>query len=75
MLLRNPARTLRDLIGSPPLQVGEVASITDNLAVVAMPGGASVQARGAATVGDQVFVRGSTIEGKAPDLTLVTADV
>ena len=58
-----------------PLLVGEVISATGGVVVVELPGGARIQARGAGTVGSQVFVRGDVIEGVAPSLTVVFIDI
>jgi hypothetical protein len=75
MLLRNPTRRLLDLVGSPPLEVGDVASITDGIAAIDLQGGGTVHARGAATVGQRVYVRGGTIEGPAPSLPVDLVEV
>lgn len=42
---------------------------------VQLPGGGVLQVRGAAAVGDQVFVRDGLIEGLAPALTPVAIDI
>jgi len=42
---------------------------------VQLPGGGVLQARGAAVVGDHVFVRDGLIEGLAPSLPIVSIDV
>lgn len=68
MSFRNAFRTLVELIGNPPLQVGDVSAVSDGLATVDLPGGGQVLARGAATVGDRVFVQGHVIQGEAPVL-------
>lgn len=47
----------------------------DQLAYVLLPGGAIVQARGTAAVGQRVFVRAGAIEGPAPDLTYASAEI
>lgn len=69
-MFRNPYRRLQDLVSGPPLQVGVVLSISAGLATVELPDGGRVQARGDATVGATVFVRGEVIEGPAPSLPL-----
>lgn len=71
----NPYKALRALLPDPPLQVGTVTAVDDGTATIALPGGGSVQGRGAATVGQHVFVRDGVIEGEAPALTTVLIDV
>lgn len=77
----NPYVLLRALLPAAPLQVGTVLSVTTadpatgQLALVALPGGGTLQARGAAVVGRRVFVRDGVIEGGAPDLTPVPIEI
>lgn len=66
----NPYRALLGLLPGRPLQVGEVLSVSAGIARIELPGGAVIQARGAATVGANVFVRDGAIEGEAPSLPL-----
>lgn len=76
MLLRSPARRLQDLVASPPLQVGDVASISDSLATVTLlGGGGELTARGTATVGARVYIRAGVIEGPAPTLPFEAIEV
>lgn len=75
MLLRSPVRRLQDLVASPPLEVGDVSSVTDGIATIALIGGGTVHARGAATAGQRVYVRGSVIEGVAPAMPVEFAEV
>jgi hypothetical protein len=75
MLLRSPIRRLQDLVAAPPLDVGTVASVSGGIATVDLVGGGSVNARGAATVGQQVYVRGGVIEGVAPSLSVDLIEV
>jgi hypothetical protein len=63
------------MFGEAPLLVGDVVSVDGDVAVVEMPGGGRITARGAVTVGTRVFVRGGAIEGTAPSLTLVLIEV
>lgn len=65
----------RKLIPSYPLQVGTVQSISGGVATLEMPGGGLLQARGAATVGQLVFVQDGVIQGVAPSLTVELIDV
>lgn len=66
---------LRRLLPDPPLQVGAVISLADGIVTIELPGGARVQARGAGTVGAKVFFRNGVIEGDAPNLDIVTAEI
>jgi hypothetical protein len=75
MLLRNPTRRLLDLVGNPPLEVGEVTAVSGGIATVTLQGGGTVNARGAASVSQRVYVRGGVIEGTAPSLPLDLVEV
>lgn len=72
---RNPYKLLRELIPEPALVVGDVIEYADGTATIELPGGGTIQARGIAAVTDRVFVRGDTIEGPAPTLTIELIDV
>lgn len=71
----NPFRQFLEILPSRPMQVGTVVSVLGQVAVVELPGGGSIQARGQATVGMRVWVRDGVIEGEAPALTYVSATV
>lgn len=71
----NPYKALLNLLPGRPLQVGVVSSVTGGVATIALPGGATVQARGDASVGERVFVRDGAIEGQAPNLPVETIEV
>lgn len=71
----NPFKRLLNLLPQRPLQVGTVASISNGVATITLPGGGQVQARGNASTGARVFVRDGVIEGAAPSLTYVEIDV
>lgn len=61
-------------IAQPEL-VGDVtATHGDGTVTVELPGGGLLRARGAAEVGDRVFVKGSVLQGPAPELPLVTVE-
>lgn len=75
MLANNPFAALRLLLPGQPLLVGVVVSGAGGTYVIELPGGARIQARGTAVVGTQVFVAGGAIQGEAPALTVVTAEV
>lgn len=71
----NPYKALLGLLPSRPLLVGEVTAVEDGVATIEMPGGGVMQARGAATVGQQVYFRDGAIEGVAPTMTTVEIEV
>lgn len=71
----NPLRRLVWLLPTEPLQVGDVVAASSGVCTVELPGGATVQARGSASVGARVFVRGGAIQGAAPALPIVQIDV
>jgi hypothetical protein len=72
---RNPYRVFKEIFPDAPLQVGQVTAVGGGAATVTLPGGGVLQARGAATVGQRVFVRDGVIEGAAPDLPIVLIEV
>ena len=63
------------LLPKESLEVGAVIAATATGATVQLMGGGIVQARGEATLGQRVFVRAGVIEGPAPTLTYVTAEI
>lgn len=71
----NPYKALLGLLPESPLQVGDVLSTSNGVAMIEVPGGGQVTARGEATVGQRVFFRDGVIEGQAPDLTYVEVEV
>lgn len=73
--MSNLYRQFLDLLPPRPLQVGTVTAVAGDLATITLPGGGVLQARGSATVGQQVFVRDGVIEGAAPALTVVTIEI
>ena len=73
--MTNPYRLLKDILPDPRLEVGEVIAISDGIATIELPGGGTVQGRGSATVGQQVFVRDGVIEGEAPSLPVDLVEV
>lgn len=74
-MLRNPIRALLDLIPQPALQIGTVTSVGDGSVKVTLPGGGTMIARGTATVGDHVYIKGDVVDGVAPALPIITIDV
>lgn len=73
--MSNIYRTFLALLPPRPLQVGTVLAIADGVATTELPGGGRLQARGAATVGQRVFIRDGVIEGNAPNLPMEVIDV
>lgn len=71
----NPLSDFRALFPPPPLLVGDVVSVDGHVVRVELPDGATITSRGAATVGQRVFVRDGLIEGPAPTLTVVIIEV
>jgi hypothetical protein len=66
----NLLQQFRSLLPNPPLLVGEV-TVAGDLSQITLPDGSVITARGAAVVGQMVFVRDGAIEGEAPDLAVV----
>lgn len=73
--MRNPYRQLLEVLPQRPLQVGDVLQIANGVAIVELPGGGRLTARGAATVGQRVFVRDGVIEAAAPSLPIEIIEV
>lgn len=73
--MTNLYRDFKDIFPDAPLQAGQVATVASGVARVTLPGGGVVAARGAASVGQRVFVRDGLVEGEAPNLTFVTIDI
>lgn len=73
--MSNAFSKLLALLPKSPQQVGDVVAYADGVATVQLPGGGVINAVGAATVGQRVFVRGGAIEGEAPALPVVAAEV
>lgn len=71
----NPYKALLGLLPGRPLLVGEVLAVENGVATIEMPGGGTMQARGAATVGQQVYFRDGAIEGVAPSLSVIEIEV
>lgn len=63
------------LLPQRPLLVGTVMAVGGGTALVELPGGIHIHARGVATVGQRVFVRDGAIEGVAPDLQYAFSEV
>lgn len=55
--------------------VGEVIDIENGVATIELPGGGRLRARGTATVGDHVFVRGGSIESVTQAFSVVPVEI
>jgi hypothetical protein len=66
--MSNIYKRLLGLLPSEPRDKGEVVAVNPDGATVELVTGARVRVRGTAQLGDHVFIRGSQIEGPAPDL-------
>lgn len=67
-----------DLIAVLPKErrhVGEVIAIENGVATIELPGGGILRARGAATVGNFVFVRGGAIEAVTQAYAVVAIEI
>lgn len=73
--MSNLFKAFTDLLPARPLQVGIVLSVSGGFATVELPGGGILQARGAATAGQRVFVRDGLIEVAAPNLPIEVIEV
>lgn len=70
--MTNLYREFSRLFAPDPLLAGEVTAVSAVDVTVELPDGALIKARGEATLGDKVFVRGGAIEGPAPNVASVT---
>ena len=57
------------------LKAGKVTAYDQGTATITLPGGGIIRARGAANVGDSVWVQDGVIQGPAPDLPLDSAAI
>lgn len=73
--MHNLYQQFRQLLPDAPLQAGTVLEVGSGIALVVLPGGGLIRARGSAVVGQQVFVRDDAIEGIAPSLTLEVIEI
>ena len=73
--MHNVYEQFRQLLPNPPLQAGTVTEVATSVVTVQLPGGGVVKARGAAGLGQKVFVRDGTVEAVAPSLTLELIEI
>lgn len=71
----NLAILFRQLNPRPALLVGAVTAASDGLVTVELPDGGVIVARGAGTVGQNVFVRDGAVEGDAPSLPIELIEI
>lgn len=73
--MANPYKKLIQMLPQQTIERGEVMVVLDDGVLIDLPTGERIKARGAATVGDFVYVRAGAIDGIAPALTGTTIDV
>lgn len=73
--MANPYAEFKKLLPISPLLVGVVSAIDGTEALITLPDGSTLRARGQATQGQSVFVRGGLIEGEAPALSLIEIEI
>lgn len=71
----NPYARFLALLPPKPWMVATVSAVDGDVARLTLDGGGQLQARGQVAVGDRVFVRDGVIEGEAPNLTYISAEV
>jgi hypothetical protein len=73
--MSNPYRRLVGLLPDQTIDTGAVIAVHDDGVTVELHTGALVHARGTATVGEFVYLKGGAVEGPAPDLVGVDIEV
>ena len=73
--MHNVYEQFRQLLPDAPLQAGTVTEVGAGVVIVQLPGGGVVKARGAAALGQKVFVRDGTVEAVAPSLPLELIEI
>lgn len=73
--MHNLYQQFRQLLPDAPLQAGTVIEVGAGVALVVLPGGGLIRARGDATLGQTVFVRDEVIEGVAPSLPMEIIEI
>ena len=73
--MHNLYQQFRQLLPGAPLQAGTVIEVGAGVALVVLPGGGLIRARGEVAVGETVFVRDDVIEGVAPALPMEIIDI
>ncbi|RMX18074.1 hypothetical protein EBQ34_03160 [Vandammella animalimorsus] len=73
--MHNLYQQFRQLLPDAPLQAGTVIEVGAGVALVVLPGGGLIRARGEAELGQNVFVCDALIEGPAPALPLEVIEI
>jgi len=73
--MHNLYQQFRQLLPDAPLQAGTVLEVGAGVALVVLPGGGLIRARGNTSVGQTVFVRDDVIEGTVPSLPMEVIDI
>ena len=73
--MHNVYEQFRQLLPDAPLQAGTVTDVAVGVVTVQLPGGGVVKARGAAGLGQKVFVRDGAVEAVAPSLPLELIEI
>ena len=73
--MHNLYQQFRQLLPDAPLEAGVVLEVGSGVALVRLPGGGFIRARGTAEVGQTVFVRDGLIESIAPALPLEVIEI
>lgn len=61
---------LKELLEPGRVQIASVMSVADGVAILELPGGGRIRARGQAEEDTKVFVQDGVIQGPAPNLPL-----
>lgn len=73
--MSNLFKVFQSLLPDAPLLVGTVISVQSSGYIILLPGGSQVKARGAASLGQKVFIKDNVIQGQAPDLPLTVIEI
>lgn len=73
--MRNIYEQFRQLLPKSSLQAGTVIGIGAGVVIVQLPGDGIVKARGAAGIGQKVFIRDGTVEAVAPSLPIELIEI
>jgi len=68
--MSNVFNQLKELLAPGREEIAAVVSVEDAGAVLVLPGGGLIRARGTAAVDTKVFVKEGVIQGPAPNLPL-----
>ena len=71
----NLYKELKEILGPGRLEIGKVLSAANGTAVIELPGGGIIRARGAAAINTRVYVQDGVIQGEAPNRPVQTGTV